>query len=59
MKSSSKTQAKGVINATKGKIKETAGKVIGKPTLEAEGIAEKVAGKAQKKVGQMEKALEE
>lgn len=58
MKSSTKNQTKGVFHETKGKIKETSGKIINKPALEAEGLEEKVAGKAQKKVGQMEKVLE-
>jgi len=59
MKSSTKNQTKGVYHEAKGKIKETVGKIIDNPTLEAEGIAEKVAGKMQKKVGDAEKVLEE
>jgi uncharacterized protein YjbJ (UPF0337 family) len=58
MKSSTKNQTEGVYHEAKGKIKETAGKIIGKPSLEAEGLAEKVAGKVQKKVGEVETVLE-
>lgn len=59
MKSSTKNQTKGVFHETKGKIKETVGKIIDNPSLEAEGLAEKIAGKAQQKVGQVEKVLDE
>jgi uncharacterized protein YjbJ (UPF0337 family) len=59
MKSSTKNQTEGVYHEAKGKIKETVGKIIGKPSLEAEGLAEKVTGKVQKKVGEVEKVLEE
>jgi uncharacterized protein YjbJ (UPF0337 family) len=41
----------------KGKIKEVAGKLGDNPKLEAEGKAEKTAGKVQEKVGQVKKAL--
>jgi uncharacterized protein YjbJ (UPF0337 family) len=43
---------------SKGTIKEAVGKIIDDPNLEAEGLAEKVAGKVQKKIGQVEKVLE-
>lgn len=59
MKSSTKNQTEGAYHEAKGKIKETVGKIIGQPSLEAEGLAEKVAGKVQKKVGEVEKVLEE
>ena len=42
----------------KGKAKEKAGQVMGNPNLTARGQNEKLAGKVQKKVGQIEKALE-
>jgi len=59
MKSSTKNQTAGVYHEAKGKIKETVGKITDNPTLEAEGLAEKVAGQIQKKVGQAERVLEE
>jgi uncharacterized protein YjbJ (UPF0337 family) len=58
MKSSTKNQAEGVYHESKGTIKEAVGKIIDDPNLEAEGLAEKVAGKVQKKIGQVEKVLE-
>jgi uncharacterized protein YjbJ (UPF0337 family) len=42
----------------KGKIKEMAGKVTDNPNLQAEGDAEKNAGKVEKKVGQIERVFE-
>jgi uncharacterized protein YjbJ (UPF0337 family) len=43
----------------KGKVKEKAGQLMNDPDLEAKGLAEKIAGKIQKKVGQVEKVLGE
>jgi uncharacterized protein YjbJ (UPF0337 family) len=42
----------------KGEVKEKAGKVTNNPNLTAEGQNEKLAGKVQKKVGQIEKVFE-
>ena len=58
MKSSTKNQTEGVYHEAKGKIKKTVGKIIDDHNLEAEGLAEKVADKVPKKIGQMEKVLE-
>jgi uncharacterized protein YjbJ (UPF0337 family) len=58
MKSSTKDQIKGKLHELKGKAKETAGQVTNDPNLEAEGQAEKIAGKVQKKVGQIEEVFE-
>jgi uncharacterized protein YjbJ (UPF0337 family) len=41
-----------------GKAKEVAGQVKKDPNLEAEGQDEKLTGKVQKKVGQIEKVFE-
>jgi uncharacterized protein YjbJ (UPF0337 family) len=41
----------------KGTIKEKVGELTNDPDLEGEGIGEKIAGKAQKKIGRVEKAL--
>jgi uncharacterized protein YjbJ (UPF0337 family) len=57
MKHSTKNQAKGKLHAAKGKVKETAGKLIDDPDLEAEGKAEKVTGKLQDKIGHVEKVV--
>lgn len=57
MKDSTNDEAKGKLNKVKGKIKETAGSLLGKPKLEAEGKDQKHFGQAQEKVGKVEKAL--
>ena len=57
MKHSTKDQAKGKFHAVKGKVKETAGKLIDDSELEAEGIGEKISGKVQDKIGQVEKVV--
>ena len=54
MKRSTKNQVAGKFHEAKGKVKETAGKLIDDPELEAEGTGEKIAGKVQKKIGQVE-----
>jgi uncharacterized protein YjbJ (UPF0337 family) len=58
MKASTKDQAEGTFHELKGKVKEVAGKLSDNPKLEGEGLGEKVAGKVQQKVGQIEKVLE-
>jgi uncharacterized protein YjbJ (UPF0337 family) len=58
MKNSTKDQVEGTFHEIKGKVKEAAGKLSDNPNLEGEGLGEKIAGKVQKKVGQVEKVLE-
>jgi uncharacterized protein YjbJ (UPF0337 family) len=55
MKDSTKDQAAGKAHEVKGAVKEKVGKVTNDPQLESEGQDEKVGGKIQKKVGQIEK----
>jgi uncharacterized protein YjbJ (UPF0337 family) len=57
MKSSTKDQAEGKFHEAKGKVKEMAGKITDNPKLEGEGAGEKIAGKVQGKIGQVEKVL--
>jgi uncharacterized protein YjbJ (UPF0337 family) len=57
MKSSTKDQVKGKAHQIKGEIKETAGKLLDNPKMEAEGTAEKVVGKVQEKAGQVKKVF--
>jgi len=59
MKSSTKDQAEGKFHEVKGKIKEKAGRAINNPNLENEGTDEKTSGKVHKKIGQVEKVLED
>jgi len=57
MKPSTKDEAKGKFHEVKGRIKEKVGKAINNPDLEAEGTNERLAGKVQKKIGQVKKVL--
>ncbi len=59
MNESTKDEINGNIHEAKGAVKEKVGQVIGNPNLRDEGQNEKVAGIIQKKVGQIEKVLEE
>ena len=59
MKPSSKDQAQGTFHDVKGKVKEKVGRATNNPRLENEGHDEKVVGKVQKKIGQVEKVLED
>ena len=58
MKDSTKDELKGKALEVKGAIKQKVGQVIGNPKLAAEGHDEKVAGKVQTKLGQIEKVLD-
>lgn len=57
MKSSMKDKAEGTFHEMKGKVKEVAGKLTDNPKLEGAGIGEKLAGKAQQKIGEVKKVL--
>jgi len=48
-----KDQVKGRIEEAKGSVKETAGRVSGKPNLQDRGTMQKAAGKVQKTYGDM------
>jgi uncharacterized protein YjbJ (UPF0337 family) len=58
MKSSTEDKIKGSFHEVKGKVKEKAGQATNNPTLEHKGKAENLAGKVQKKVGQIEEVFE-
>jgi len=58
MKRGTKDKAKGTFHEVKGKVKQTVGRATNNPDLEAEGRGEKIGGKIQKKIGQVEKVLE-
>jgi uncharacterized protein YjbJ (UPF0337 family) len=55
---STRDQAAGKFHEVKGTVKEKIGRATNNPDLEVEGTGEKVAGKIQKKVGQVERVLE-
>ncbi len=58
MKPSTKDQLAGKLHEVKGDVKEKAGRVTNDPNLAAEGQDEKLGGKVQKKIGQIEKVFE-
>ena len=58
MKPSTKDRVEGKYHEAKGAVKEKAGAVTGNPGLAARGHDEKISGKVQNKVGQVEKVLE-
>jgi uncharacterized protein YjbJ (UPF0337 family) len=57
MKLSTKDEIAGKVHEVKGTIKEKAGELTNDSDLEGEGTGEKISGKVQKKIGQVEKAL--
>ena len=57
MNSSTKDKIEGRSKEAVGKIKEETGKAIGNPDLRDRGTEEKVAGKVQRKVGDVKKVF--
>ena len=58
MKPSTKNEIAGKLHEVKGSIRQKAGQLTNEPDLEGKGIGERVAGKIQKKVGELEKIFE-
>ncbi len=58
MDNSTKDKAEGKFHEVKGAVKEKVGKATDNPNLQDEGTAEKIGGKIQKKVGDVEKVFE-
>ena len=58
MNPSTNDQINGAIHQVKGAVKEAAGRVANNPDLEAEGTAEKLGGKIQQKIAQVERVFE-
>jgi uncharacterized protein YjbJ (UPF0337 family) len=59
MKPSTDDKTTGKLHEVKGTIKQTTGELTKNPDLEADGRAEKNAGKAQNWIGNIEKAVGE
>ena len=57
MKPSIENEIAGKVHEVKGTIKDKLGQLTNDPNLEGEGIGEKIAGKVQKKIGQVAKVL--
>jgi uncharacterized protein YjbJ (UPF0337 family) len=58
MKDSTKDKVAGKVHEVKGELKEKVGKATNNPDLESEGQAEKIGGKVQKNIGDIEKVFE-
>jgi uncharacterized protein YjbJ (UPF0337 family) len=58
MKPGTNDQIEGKLHEVKGALKEKAGQVTNNPDVAAEGQAEKLGGKVQEKLGQIEKVFE-
>jgi uncharacterized protein YjbJ (UPF0337 family) len=58
MKDSTKDKIQGGAHEVKGAVKEKVGRAIKNPDLEVAGTDEKLGGKVQKKVGDIEKVFE-
>jgi uncharacterized protein YjbJ (UPF0337 family) len=56
-KGSTRDQVKGKTHEIKGKIKQKAGRALNILEMEEEGVEEEMAGKVQKKVGQIKKVF--
>ncbi len=57
LKPSIRDEAEGAFHELKGAAKEVVGRLNEDPDLEAAGTGEKIAGKVQKKLGQIKKVL--
>jgi uncharacterized protein YjbJ (UPF0337 family) len=57
MKPSTENEIVGKVHEVKGAIKQKVGQLTNDPDLEAEGTGEKIDGKVQKKIGQVQKVL--
>jgi len=57
MKPSTKDEIRGTAHEVKGRFKEKVGQLTSNPDLETEGQGEKVGGKIQTTIGQVEKVL--
>jgi uncharacterized protein YjbJ (UPF0337 family) len=58
MRRSTTDKAAGRFHELKGKVKETVGGATNNTRLRVDGIGEKIAGKIQKTIGKVERAVE-
>ena len=58
MSDSLKDKLEGTVHEVKGAVKSGVGQATNNPNLKAEGEAEKLGGKVQNKVGDVEKVIE-
>jgi uncharacterized protein YjbJ (UPF0337 family) len=57
MKPGIKNEIAGKVHEVKGQIREMVGQMTNVPDLEGKGIAEKIGGRVQNKVGHAERAF--
>jgi uncharacterized protein YjbJ (UPF0337 family) len=57
MKSSTRDQAEGTAKTIAGRVKESTGRMLGNPRLQAGGKAGQIKGRIQKKIGEIKKVL--
>jgi uncharacterized protein YjbJ (UPF0337 family) len=57
MKTSAQDKVEGTAKDVRGKVKEAAGRAVGNPNLQDEGVADQVEGKVQKKTGDVKKVF--
>ncbi|HZM06427.1 MAG TPA: CsbD family protein [Candidatus Saccharimonadales bacterium] len=57
IKQSTKDRASGKAHEIKGKVKKETGRAFKRPGLQQEGEDEELAGKVQRKVGEVEKVV--
>lgn len=57
MKSSTQDKVVGTAKIVAGRVKQTAGKLVGNDRLRAKGIAQKGEGRTQKKIGEIKRVL--
>lgn len=57
MNSSTKDKVEGAAKEAVGKVKEKTGEAIGNPDLRDRGTEERVAGKVERKVGDLKKVF--
>jgi uncharacterized protein YjbJ (UPF0337 family) len=58
MQPSTENEIAGKVHEVKGTIKEKTGQLTNDPDLEGEGLGEKIGGKIQKKIGQVQEIVE-
>jgi uncharacterized protein YjbJ (UPF0337 family) len=57
MNSSTEDKVKGRAKEVAGKVKEETGKAVGNPDLQDRGTTEKIAGKVERKVGDLKRVF--
>jgi uncharacterized protein YjbJ (UPF0337 family) len=58
MKPSTENEVAGKFHEVKGNVKEKVGQLTNDPDFETEGAVEKIGGKVQKKIGEVQKIAE-